>query len=113
MARARGDNKTLDLLSWKAERTNIERFPQEAVRAATIAAKISRAISQILTDAKNRETNPIDRAAVAQLMGEFLGEDVSKNDLDAYASQARDGHSITLNRAVALMHASLVRLLFP
>jgi hypothetical protein len=39
-------------------------------------------------------------------MSEFLGQPVSVNMLDAYASQARGQHNISAVRLVALLHAT-------
>jgi len=39
-------------------------------------------------------------------MGDFLGEEVSKPMLDAYASQAREEHTISAIRLAALAHAT-------
>lgn len=106
MARARGDRKTLDLLSWQPVAPKVGRFADETVRAATISGKVSRAVSQVLNDAKGREKDPLERDDIAEKMSVFLGEDVSKNMLDAYSSQSRDTHKISVVRAVALMHAT-------
>jgi hypothetical protein len=53
---------------------------------------------------------PRDQLAVK--MSEWLGEDVTKNMLDAYASEAREEHTIPFLRVLALLHVtSDVRLL--
>jgi len=39
-------------------------------------------------------------------MSAYLGEDVSENMLNAYASEARDEHIISLVRLIALIHAT-------
>lgn len=106
MARARSDHKTLDLLSWQPSSPKVERFDEQTVRAATINGKVALAVSRILADAKARENEPLEREDVARRMSEFLGEEVSKNMLDAYASQSRQDHKISVVRAVALMHAT-------
>lgn len=106
MVRQRSDRKTLDLLSWHPSSPKVERFDEQMVRAATISGKIALAVSRILADVKVREKEPLEREDVARRMGEFLGEEVSKNMLDAYASQSREDHKISVPRAVALMHAT-------
>lgn len=110
MARVRGDKQTLDLLTWRPEPAKVERFDPVAVRAGTIGARVSKGVSQILNDAKNREENPLSREEIAEKMTEFLGlpegEEVSAHMLNAYASGARDAHNISVVRAVALAHAT-------
>ena len=39
-------------------------------------------------------------------MTKYLGEVISKNMLDAYASEARESHKITLERVVALIEVT-------
>ena len=39
-------------------------------------------------------------------MGDYLGQKVSTNILNAYSSQARGDHNITVVRLCALMHAT-------
>jgi hypothetical protein len=46
------------------------------------------------------------RAEVATRMSEFLGEPVSEHMLNAYASQAREGHKISAARLMALLHVT-------
>ena len=46
------------------------------------------------------------KPVIAKAMTEFLGEPVSKNMLDAYASQARTEHTISVPRFIALIHAT-------
>ena len=106
MARIQSDRKTLDLLSWQPTSPRVERFEEQTVRAATISGKVSLAVSRILCDAKSRDNEPLERDDVARRMSDFLGEDVSKNMIDAYASQSREDHKISVVRAVALMHAT-------
>ena len=106
MARIQSDRKTLDLLSWQPTSPRVERFEEQTVRAATISGKVSLAVSRILGDAKYRDKEPLEREDVARRMSDFLGEDVSKNMIDAYASQSREDHKISVVRAVALMHAT-------
>ncbi|GAK43627.1 phage-related DNA transposition protein [Tepidicaulis marinus] len=110
MARVRGDKKTLDLLTWRPEAPKVDRFDPVTVRAGTIGARVSKAVSQVLNDAKAREENPLDRDEIAEKMTEFLGlgedDKVSAHILNAYASGAREAHNISVVRAVALAHAT-------
>ena len=89
----------LSLLEWTPPEPTV-RFDEVQVRAATIEARVSRAIAAALKDSVS------DRQAVAEAMGEFLGQRVTKNMLDAYASVAREDHPITIARFVALLHAT-------
>lgn len=93
------DNQTLDLLAWEPEKP-VRRFESERVRAVSLRAKIARSVAETLNDHSE------SREAVAHAMGEWMGEDMSKNMLDAYASEARDDHSISFVRLLALVHAT-------
>jgi hypothetical protein len=99
MARPR-DLKTLDMFTeWQPPEV-VQRFADVSVRAATLRDKIALAVAETLSGSE------LDRPTVAQKMAEWLGEDVSKNMLDAYASQAREDHVISLLRLIALVHAT-------
>ena len=89
----------LDLLAWRAPEI-IARFADHQVRAASIAGRVCKAISAALDECGK------PRAVVAESMSEFLGARVSKHMLDAYASQAREDHQISVVRFVALIHAT-------
>lgn len=78
----------------------VTRYDEHRVRAASLRQRIARAVSETLKDAS--ETRP----AIARLMSTWLGEEVSKNMLDAYASEARDDHTIPYLRLLALVHAT-------
>lgn len=106
MAKSRADTKTLELFGWEPKSPKIPTYPHEVVRAATLGGIVSRAVSKTLLDVRDREDNPKDRDEVAALMTAYLGEDVPKNMLDGYASQAREAHNIPVTRAMALMHAT-------
>lgn len=84
------------LLDWHPA----EPYPEDAVRAATLAQRISRGVAQTLRD------NSQDRRRIAERMGAYLGEAVSVTMLDAYASQARGGHNISAVRLAALVHVT-------
>jgi hypothetical protein len=78
----------------------VQRFDDTRVRAANLRQKIAMGVAETLKGAE------IDRDAIAEAMGAWLGEEVSKNLLDAYASQAREDHVISLLRLIALIHAT-------
>lgn len=84
------------LLDWHPP----EPYPEDAVRAATLGQRISRAVAQTLRDCRQ------DRRRIAERMGAYLGETVSLAMLDAYASQARGDHNISAVRLAALVHAT-------
>jgi hypothetical protein len=89
----------LDLLTWQPPET-VARFDDHQVRAASVAGRLCKAISAALDECgKSRET-------VASAMSQFLGVRVSLNMLNAYASQAREGHQVSAVRFVALIHAT-------
>ena len=89
----------LDLLTWTPPAVT-EAFEERRVRAATLSAKISLAVSEALKDCE------LSRDEIAAEMSGFLGEDVSKPMLDAYASQARDDHRVNVVRFIALISAT-------
>lgn len=91
-----------DLLTWEPPQA-VMAFDEREVRGATLAARISRAVSVALRECGK------PRKRVAEAMGAFLGEGVSDAMLDAYASVARDQHRISLPRFMALLHATADR----
>lgn len=99
MAKQPGDTQTLDLLSWEAEPI-VEAFAPERVRAVSLRAKIARAVSEAMMDCVH------SRAVLADRMSEFMGEPVSVNMLNAYASEAREDHSMPFIRLLGLIHAT-------
>jgi len=92
----------LDLLAWTAPEP-VRRFEAHRVRAASFREQVARAISAVLKDA---DAAGRSRESIAVAMSEFLGERVSLNMLNAYASQARDEHSVSVTRLFALLHAT-------
>lgn len=89
----------LDLLDWTPPKP-VQAFVPREVRAATLEGQLSRAVSVALRDCG------MAREDVAQRMAAYLGADVAKSMLDAYASQAREGHTITIVRLMALIHVT-------
>lgn len=88
-----------DLLSWKAPDA-APAFDRYRVRAATLEAVLARAVGETL------RMSELSRREIALRMGAFLGETVSENVLNAYASPARAGHTISLPRFLALLHVT-------
>lgn len=99
MPRRARDTETLDLLAWEPPQL-VQRYEEQRVRTASLRAKIARGVGETLRE--QRES----REEVARQMGEWLGEDVSKNMLDAYASEAREDHTIPYLRLLALVHVT-------
>lgn len=100
MAPRARDNSTIDLFSeWRPPDVAVK-FEDGTVRAIDAAQRISRAVSVTLREAEG------SREDIAAAMSEYLGEAVTDNMLNAYASPAREGHNISLARAFALLHAT-------
>lgn len=92
----------MDLLAWQPPQP-VARFDPPRVRAASLPVQIGRAVAEALRDAA---AAGICRDEVARRMGAILGTTISKSMLDAYASQAREEHTISLARFVALIQAT-------
>ncbi len=99
MSRAPSANGQLNLLDWTPPEP-VARFDDAQVRAATIAGRLCRAVSVALRDCD------MPRAEVAKRMSAFLGSEVPKNMLDAYASVQREDRMISVLRLIALLHAT-------
>lgn len=95
MTKAR-DTKTLDMFRDLEPAAVVERYDESQVRAATLPARIARAVSATL---KNFDG---DRAGLAAEMSAYLGERVTENMLNQYASQANLQHAIPAHRLIAL-----------
>lgn len=95
----RRDTSTLDLFRDFVPPAVALSF-QDAPQGGGLASRISRAIARALKDCgKSREE-------IAAAMSERLGTAVTVTMLDAYASEAKAGHQITVERFVALVHAT-------
>lgn len=99
MAKRPNDQRQLDLLSWERGEV-IERFEERSVQAATMRARIARGVSVTLNE------SDLSRKEIALRMSEWLGEKVTENMLNAYASESRAEHSISYLRFLALVHAT-------
>ena len=98
MARRRRDTLTAALFAdYEPPAVAVRYAPDAPVRASSVAATIARAVSRTLKD----DGRP--RGEIAAAMSEHLGEDISEHMLNAYASPSRESHSISLERAVALV----------
>ncbi len=88
-----------NLLDWQPPEI-IKRYDDTTVRTATLRARIARAVSETL------KTYEEAREDIAAAMTEWLGADVSRNMLDAYASEAREEHTISFLRLLAMIHVT-------
>ena len=73
------------------------------VRPGSIAGfdhELRQALSQSLKE------QPLSRYEVAAKMSEMLGDDISKNMLDAYTAESRETHQISVVRLVAMVLAT-------
>jgi len=99
MTRRARDPYTKDLLDWQPPEP-VKKFEPMEVRGASLDARICKAIVVALRD------TGLERWAIAAKMSDYLGERVSLAMLNAYASQARSTHTISVVRFVALVHAT-------
>lgn len=97
--RDRKDDRTGDLLSWQPPEV-VKRYDEQRIKTATMRARIAHAVSETLSE------STFNRDDIASKMSEFLGEEVSKHMLDAYASEAREDHTISYVRLLALIHVT-------
>lgn len=100
MMQQRGDNLTLDLLEDYQPAKIVRRYDEDRLRTSNLRARIARAVSETLRDCER------SRDEIASEMSAWLGEDVTKNMLDAYASEAREDHTIPYLRLLALVHVT-------
>lgn len=101
MPRQSRDPRTLDIFDDYTPPALVERFDEARVRTATLRSRIARAVSETLKDCTD-----LERADIARRMGEWLGEKVTENMLNAYASEARGDHTIPFLRLLALIHVT-------
>ncbi|HSI41800.1 MAG TPA: hypothetical protein VLA00_14750 [Xanthobacteraceae bacterium] len=94
MTRRARDTHTLDLFADWTPPAVVERFEERAVRAASWRDRVAKAVARTLADQSRDE--------VAEAMSDWLGEPVSRAMLDNYASQAKDEHTISFVRVIAL-----------
>jgi len=97
----RRDPHTLDLWrDWTPPEDVAARFEPEVSKGGTLDVKIARVLSEAMTRSGKC------RAEIAAQMSEYLGQNVTENMLDCYASPARRDHKITLERFIALLDAT-------
>ncbi|MCW5708711.1 hypothetical protein [Shinella sp.] len=99
MARQR-DPFTVDLFRDYTPAPVVDRFDDEEVKAWSLAGRLAKAVALTMEESgKSREQ-------LAAELSEITKASVSKAMLDAYASQAREQHSISALRLAALAVAT-------
>ncbi|MCX5497291.1 DNA transposition protein [Kaistia dalseonensis] len=86
----------MDLLDWRPA-SPVAAYVPERVKASTVARMLSKAVSETLKACGR------SRADVAKAMTDYLGEAVTENVLNAYASESRDDLIISITRLDALL----------
>ncbi len=93
------DPRQYDLLTWDPPSV-VDRYEPTRVKAASWRDRIAKAVSETLS------SGTLTRDEIAERMTDWLGEDVSRAMLDAYASQAKTEHTIPFVRVVALIEVT-------
>lgn len=93
------DRATADLFDWQPPKVAAG-FAPEQLPGGRLASRISRALGLALKDCGRSRTE------VAAAMSAELGYTVSPDMLDAYASEAKESHRISLERFIALVAAT-------
>lgn len=101
MAKDRRDRGTSDLFE-HARLFPVE-TPRELENALDFNARVSQAMSRACDEARD---NGHDRFEVARRMSAILGVNVTENMINAYCSQARETHTISLARFKAFVRAT-------
>ncbi|QND45237.1 hypothetical protein HB780_05635 (plasmid) [Rhizobium lusitanum] len=91
------DTFTADLFRDYEPQPVVERFDADEVKAWSLAGRLSKAVALTM------EESGMTRDAIASAMSDITKASVSKAMLDAYASQAREQHSIPAIRLAALV----------
>ncbi|MGO6954129.1 hypothetical protein ELI24_17155 [Rhizobium ruizarguesonis] len=96
MSRKR-DTFTVDLFRDYQPAPVVDRFDHEEVKAYSLAGKLSKAVALTM------EESGMTREELATAVSDVTKSPISKAMLDAYASQAREQHSISAVRLAALI----------
>ena len=102
MAKDRRDASTADLFA--PERLFPVERPHALLKALDFNASLAVAMARACDEAKS--LRGWTRQDVAARMSELLGSEVSKGMIDAYCSQARETHTISLVRFKAFVRAT-------
>jgi hypothetical protein len=87
----------IDQLSFAFAAVNAPRVPTQESDLAGLERAIAGAIGRVLKDDSR------SRGEIAGAMSSLLDEDISRFMLDAYASEAREGHNVSASRFLALI----------
>ncbi|WP_346915102.1 hypothetical protein [uncultured Roseibium sp.] len=94
------DPFTIDMFTgWTPPRVSVG-FEPDAIPGTRLASRISRAIAKACNECGK------NRATIAGLMSEQLGTRITVSMLDAYCSEAKTQNNITVERFIALIHAT-------
>lgn len=93
------DTVTPDLFNWTPPKVAVG-FEPNAIQGNRLSSRISRAVAKALKECGK------SRNDVAAAMSERLGHKVTTATLDAYASEAKIDNNITVERYLALIHAT-------
>ncbi|HWJ72376.1 MAG TPA: DNA transposition protein [Kaistia sp.] len=96
LRRQTSTRQQLDLLDWQPT-SPVVAYVVDKVKASTLARSISKAVSETLKSCGR------SREQVAEAMSDYLGETVTENVLNAYASESRDDLIINITRLDALL----------
>jgi len=99
MKRRRTSPAQHDLFSWSPPKV-VTAYAPERIRAATLSASLSKAVSASLKECGK------GRDQVAREMSAYLGEAISPDVLDKYASEAAESHIINVVRFIGLLAAT-------
>ncbi|WP_275789752.1 hypothetical protein [Pararhizobium gei] len=96
----RRDPDTMDLFRDYQPPAVVARFEPDVAKGGTLDVKIARVLSEAMAmSGKPRDT-------IAAEMSDYLGQRVTENMLDVYASPARRDQKITVERFIALIDAT-------
>lgn len=100
MVRRSRDIRTLDLFEDYRPPVIRRVFDAVKIRAASLKGELSKAISLSMKESGK------DRTQIAREIGDYLGEAISPDMLNAYASEAREEHVVNVVRFIGLIHAT-------
>lgn len=101
MAKARRDDATGDLFAH--ERLFPVETPRELENALDFNVKVSQAMSRAIREAGERG---MDRFDIARAMSAILGVEITVHMINAYTSQSRETHTVSLVRFKAFARAT-------
>lgn len=93
----RRDTLTMDIFRDYQPEEVAARCDPDLVKGGTLDVQIARALALAM------QKSGKSRAGIADEMSEYLGQRVTENMLDGYASPARRDHKITMERFIALL----------